>query len=141
MREIYLDYNGSAPVDPRVAGAVAEAMAGGVGNASSVHRFGRRQAASVDLAREQAASLVGGRPADVVFTAGATEANNLALCGAVLGAVPQRSRILISAVEHASVRQAAWWLRDHGLAKVEVVPVTGGGFVDPDEGWRCGAAA
>ena len=83
MREVYLDYNASAPLDPRVFEAMAPVLSGDVGNASSVHRFGRRQAAAVDEAREHVAALVGGRPGGVVFTAGATEANNLALRGAV----------------------------------------------------------
>lgn len=130
---IYLDYNGSAPLDPRVAEVMAQSFAEDVGNASASHRFGRRQAARVDLARERTAALVGGRPADVIFTAGATEANNLALCGAAAGAPPHRPRILVSAVEHASVSRTARWLHEQGIAKVDVVPVTAGGFVDPDE--------
>lgn len=135
MKEIYLDYNGSAPLDPRVAEAMAQSFAD-AGNASAVHRFGRRQAARADLAREQTAALVGGRPAHVVFTAGATEANNLALCGAAAGAPPQRVRVLVSAVEHASVIRTARWLNEQGLAKADFIPVTAGGFVDPDEAER-----
>ena len=104
----------------------------GVGNASSVHGFGRRQAVGVDEARELVAHLVGGRSRGVVFTAGATEANNLAIQGVIDGGAGQRSRILVSAVEHASVSETARRLDEHGLAKVEVIPVTGGGFVDPD---------
>ena len=127
---VYLDYNGSAPLDPRVAEVMVAALTEGAGNASSIHRFGRRQAAAVDEAREQVAAMVGGRPQYVVFTAGATEANNLALRGAVEGAPVERSRIVISAVEHASVRQTARWLDEQGLAKLEVVPVTDGGYVD-----------
>ena len=59
----------------------------------------------------------GGRPADVVFTAGATEANNLALLGLVEGNVGNRSRVLVSAVEHASVLESARWLAGQGLAE------------------------
>jgi cysteine desulfurase len=132
MNEVYLDYNGSAPLDPRVAEIMLPALTHGVGNASSTHRFGRRQAAAIDEAREFVAALVGGRPSGVVFTAGATEANNLALRGAVEAATANRSRILASAVEHASVRQTARWLNEQGLAKLDVIPVTSGGFVDPD---------
>ena len=132
VEEIYLDYNASAPVDPRVAEAMLPALTEGVGNASSAHRFGRRQAAVVEVAREHVAGLVGGRPSGVVFTAGATEANNLALRGAAEAASPQRTRLLISAVEHASVRQTARRLAELGLAKLDVVAVTPGGFVDLD---------
>lgn len=103
-----------------------------VGNASAIHPFGRQQAALVDSAREQVAALVGGRASNVVFTAGATEANNLALRGAVEAAPADRPRLLVSAVEHASVHQTARWLHQQGLAKVDIIPVTPGGFVDID---------
>ena len=132
MREVYLDYNASAPLDPRVAEAMVPMLAGSVGNASSVHRFGRRQAAAVDGARKHVAALVGGRASGVVFTSGATEANNLALRGALDGAPEGRRRMLVSAVEHASVSRTARWLADRGLVKLDVVGVTAGGFVEPD---------
>ena len=133
MHEVYLDYNGSAPLDPRVAEAMIPILESGVGNASSVHRYGQRQAAVVDNARERVASLVGASPSGVIFCAGATEANNLALIGLAEGAPAERTRIVISAVEHASVREPAQWLHEQGKAKVDVVGVTQGGFVDLDE--------
>ena len=133
MQEVYLDYNGSAPLDPRVAEAMLPVLKDGVGNASSAHLFGQRQAVAVDSARERVAALVGASPSGVVFCAGATEANNLALTGLVEGAPVERSRIVISAVEHASVREPAQWLHEQGKAKVDVVGVSQGGFVDLDE--------
>lgn len=132
MIEVYLDYNGSSPLDPRVGKAMWPALAEWYGNASSTHRFGRRQAAAVEDARARVASLVGGRPTHVIFTAGATEANNLALSGIVAAQPVDRGRILISSVEHASVRETARWLSDQSLAKVDVIPVTSGGVVDLD---------
>ena len=131
MKGVYLDYNGSAPIDPRVVEIMMAAITDGIGNASSTHRFGRRQAAAVDEAREHVAAMVGGRPGGVVFTAGATEANNLALQGTLAGAPADRPRILISAVEHASVRRTAGWLAAKGSA-LDIVPVTSGGSVDLD---------
>lgn len=133
MQEVYLDYNGSAPLDPRVAEAMLPALRDGIGNASSAHRFGRRRAAAADDAREQVAELVGASPAGVVFCSGATEANNLALIGLAEGAPVERNRIVVSVVEHASVREPARWLLAQGRAKVDVVGVTPGGFVDLDE--------
>lgn len=62
MDGIYLDYNGSAPLDPRVAEVMRQALTEGLGNASAVHRFGRRQTAAVDEARDHVAAMVGGRP-------------------------------------------------------------------------------
>ena len=132
MREVYLDYNASSPLDPRVAEAMLPMLTGSVGNASSVHRFGRRQAAAVDDAREHVATLVGGRASGVVFTSRATEANNLALRGAVDAAPEGRRRMLVSAVEHASVAGTARWLSDRGLVKLDVIEVTRGGLVEPD---------
>ena len=133
MDGIYLDYNGSAPLDPRVAEVMANALTEGLGNASAIHQFGRRQAAAADEAREHVAAMVGGRASGVVFTSGATEANNLALRGIVEGRPPDRPRILTSAVEHASVSRTAAWLHESGQAEVDVMPVTPGGFVDPDQ--------
>ena len=132
MRSVYLDYNGSGPLDPRVAEIMVPILMEGIGNASSVHRFGHQQRVVIDEAREHVGAMVGGRASNVVFTAGATESNNLALRGAVEGAVVSRPRILVSAVEHASVRQTARWLDEHGLTELSVIPVTKGGFVDLD---------
>ncbi|MDE2678880.1 MAG: cysteine desulfurase family protein [Gemmatimonadota bacterium] len=129
-REIYLDYNGSAPLDPRVADVMVPVLTERSGNASSTHSFGRRQAALVEDAREKVAALVGGSRNGVVFTASATEANNLALRGTLEGAPPGRHRILVSAAEHASVSRTAKWLAERGLVHLDIVPVTGGGFVD-----------
>jgi cysteine desulfurase len=129
VRGVYLDYNSSAPLDPRVADVMVPLLTQGIGNASSIHRFGRSQAAEVDEAREHVAAIVGGRPSNVVFTASATESNNLALGGSVGEEPSNRRRILISAVEHASVRETARWLDEQGLAKLDVIPVTAGGFV------------
>ena len=131
MNEVYLDYNASSPLDPRVAEAMMPILTDSVGNASSVHRFGRRQAAAVDDAREYVAALVGGRASGVVFTSGATEANNLALQGALEAAPESRQRMLVSAVEHASVAGTARLLADYGLVKLDVIEVTSGGFVEP----------
>ncbi len=129
IRSVYLDCNASAPLDPRVAEAMVSALSQ-VGNAASAHGPGRRQAALVDHARRQVAELVGSRPFSVVFTASATEANNLALQGAVSGADAGRTRILVSAVEHDSVLKTAKWLHACGTVQVDVIPVTRGGSVD-----------
>ena len=132
MKEIYLDYNGSTPIDPRVADVMVPVLVKGVGNASSMHRMGQRQAAAIDEAREYVAALVGGRPSNVVFTAGATESNNLVLIGILNNGPKYKTKILVSAVEHASVRETACWIGEQKLAEIEFVPVTNGGFVDLD---------
>jgi cysteine desulfurase len=114
-RVAYLDHNATAPVRPAVAAAVAEALAIG-GNPSSVHAAGRAARRAVEAARVRLAALVGAAPAQIVFTSGGTEANHLALRGT------GRPRVLVSAVEHDSVRQAA--------PGAEIVPVTREGVVD-----------
>ena len=98
-RPIYLDHNATTTLRPAVAAAMAEALAA-VGNPSSVHSFGRAARARLETAREQVAALVGARPAQVVFTSGGTEANNLALTGT------GRERVLVTAIEHDSVLKA-----------------------------------
>jgi cysteine desulfurase len=132
VTEVYLDYNGSAPLDPRVAEVMVPTLTQGVGNASSTHRFGRRQASLVEEAREHVAALAGGKPRGVVFTSGATEANNLAIRGLAEAAPASRPRILVSAVEHPSVLETARYVSRQGLVKVDFIPVTTGGYVDLD---------
>jgi cysteine desulfurase len=111
---IYMDHNATAPVLPEARAAVAEALSI-LGNASSVHGFGRRARQEADAARGAVAALVGARPEDVVFTSGGTEANNLALANA------GERRILVSAIEHDSILRAA--------PEAELIPVDGDGVV------------
>lgn len=99
-RRSYLDHNASSPLRPAVRGAMAEAL-DLAGNPSSVHTDGRTVRRAVDEARRQVARLAGATPAEVVFTAGGTEANNLALRGFA------GRRLIVSAVEHESVLAAA----------------------------------
>ncbi len=111
----YLDHNATSPLRPAAFDAMVEAMRAG-GNPSSVHGAGRRARAIVDRARREVASLVGARPSETIFTSGGTEANNLALSGA------GRRRVLVSAVEHDSVRRA--------VSRAEILPVDGEGVLD-----------
>ena len=126
---IYLDYNATAPVKPQVSEAIAKALAM-TGNPSSVHQFGRDARNAVELARDQVAAMIGARPEEVVFTAGGTEANNMALSGA------RRKRLIISAIEHPSVLQAAEAIADSNSAGNErelvVLPVDSEGVVSLD---------
>ena len=112
---VYLDHNATSPLRPAAFDAMVEALRAG-GNPSSVHASGRRSRAIVDRARREVACLAGARPSEIVFTSGGTEANNLALAGA------GRRRVLVSAVEHDSVRQV--------LPHAETLPVDGDGVLD-----------
>jgi cysteine desulfurase len=126
---IYLDHNATTPLREEVAEAMARALRDLFGNPSSAHAEGARARAAVEAAREQVAALVGARPAEVVFTSGATEANHLALHG-VARAPGARGRALVaSAVEHPSVEEPLAALAEEGFP-VTRVPVDGDGRLD-----------
>src|SRR5262245_13424602 len=106
---IYLDHNATSPLRPEAKDAMFAALSE-TGNASSVHAAGRRARKRVETAREQVAKLAGTKAASVVFTSGGSEANALALRGAVSGALAANeriTRIFVSAIEHDSVRANA----------------------------------
>jgi cysteine desulfurase len=130
---IYLDHNATSPLRPEAAAAVTRASEIG-GNPSSVHARGRAARAVVEEAREAVAKLAGARAQDVIFTSGGTEANALALYGAVYGALEAEARItriFVSAIEHPAVlaNAAAIAERVAGVRMAEI-PVTADGIVD-----------
>lgn len=102
------------------------------GNPSSLHRWGRQARLAIDEARETIASALGCDPAEICFTSSGTEACNLAIIGASLKAPVSRRHLLVSAVEHHAVLNAAEWLRPFGY-EVEQIPVDAFGQVEPDE--------
>ena len=128
---IYADYQATTPVDPRVVEQMAPLWSEGFGNPhSNDHVIGWRAAEAVGEAAESVAGLIGADPDEVVFTSGATEANNLALLGLARRAPSDRRRILVSAIEHKCVLAAARSLAEHEGFAIETIPVDGEGFVD-----------
>ena len=130
----YLDHAATTPMRPEVIEAVAAELAL-VGNASSLHTSGRRARRVVEESREQVAAAIGASPAEVVFTSGGTEADNLAVKGlywARRAEDPRRRRVLASAVEHHAVLDAVEWLVEHEGAEAVWLPVDGLGRVQPD---------
>lgn len=126
----YLDAAATAPLRPEAREAMFAALDAGPGNASSVHSAGHRARAIVDGARERIAAALGARPAEVVFTSGGTEANNLALRGLAL-ARPRGRHIVTTPIEHPSVLETCRFLeRVHGF-ELSLVPVDETGLVDP----------
>jgi cysteine desulfurase len=127
VERAYFDWNATAPLRPQAAAALRDASAL-TGNPSSVHAEGRAARRAVEEAREQVAALLGARPADVIFTSGGTEANCLALSPAieVVGDKAPRDRLLISAIEHPSVRAGARFAPE----VIEDIPVESDGRVD-----------
>lgn len=123
MHPVYLDHNATTPLHPRVREAMLPWLGERYGNPSSLHRFGQAARNAVEEAREKVAALIGGRPPEVVFTASGTEANN-----AVLAHVAQRTvgrgHLVVSAIEHPSVREGAARLEKE---RFEVTRVSPGG--------------
>ncbi len=129
VSRVYLDYAGCSPVDPRVLAVMRPFLEGGVGNPSAPHSLGLEARASLDGARAKVGRLFGGAPTGVVFTASATEANNLAIRG--LAARAPGRHLVTSAIEHVSVLNTCRELEKHGYT-VSYAPVDGEGRVDTD---------
>src|SRR5436309_8900791 len=128
MRRIYFDNNASTPVLPEVFEAMRPYFGEHFGNASSIHHHGQETRAAVERARESVANLLGCRPAEVVFTSGGTEADNLA----IFGLVQPGDHVVTSTIEHHAVLNSCKHLqRDDKGIEVTYVPVDGRCLVDP----------
>src|SRR5437773_1155938 len=133
MRHVYLDNNASTPVLPEILEAMQPYFGEHFGNASSIHHHGQETRAAVERARESVATLFGCRPAEVVFTSGGTEADNLAIFGLVNpGLVQPGDHIITSTIEHHAVLNSCKHLRVTGI-DVTYVPVDGRGVIDPGD--------
>ncbi|HZI08899.1 MAG TPA: cysteine desulfurase family protein [Myxococcus sp.] len=131
---IYWDYNAAAPVRPEVAALLSRAFSqGGFGNASSVHQGGREARARLDAARAKVARLLGCEPKEVTFTGSGSESDALALVGAWHARpVPERRRLVTSAVEHPALLAAAAQLEREGAQVVRVAPGADGRVREED---------
>jgi cysteine desulfurase len=129
---IYLDHNATTQVDPRVLEAMLPYFREAFGNASSIHSAGQRARAAVDAARESVGRLIGAKPAEIVFTSGGTEADNLALLGIVAAGRGRRKHVITTAIEHHAVLNTCPALQKQGVA-VSYVRVGSNGIVDPDD--------
>ncbi|MEV2265777.1 cysteine desulfurase family protein [Nonomuraea africana] len=130
MSPAYLDHAATTPMLLQAIEAMTQQL-GRVGNASSLHAAGRQARRVVEESREAIADALGARPSEVVFTAGGTEADNLAVKGLYWARAP-RARILISSVEHHAALDPARWLADRQGAEVELLEVDSEGRVHPD---------
>jgi cysteine desulfurase len=136
----YCDHNATSPLRPSSRDAMLRALAV-AGNPSSVHAHGRAARQIVEEARESVARLAGAKAGEVIFTSGATEANALALWGAVEGAIDQSetdkalriTRLFVSAIEHSSALKTAQAVADRVAGvRVETLPVTADGNLDTE---------
>ena len=128
---VYLDHAATTPMHPAAIEAMTAALAT-VGNASSLHTAGRDARRRMEEARESLAARLGARPSEVIFTAGGTESDNLAVKGifwARRDADPARRRIVTTAVEHHAVLDAVTWLAEHEGAEVTFLPTEPDGSV------------
>ncbi|MDQ2795909.1 MAG: cysteine desulfurase [Actinomycetota bacterium] len=130
----YLDHAATTPMLPDAIAAVTEAL-GQVGNPSSLHGAGRAARRRIEESREQLAAALGARPSEVIFTAGGTESDNLAVKGifwARRAADPRRTRVIASSVDHHAVIDSVEWLAEHEGANVTWLPVDARGVVTPE---------
>lgn len=129
---IYLDHNATTPLDPQVADKVAQAMRDVWGNASSIHHFGQQAKAALDDARGAVAALIGADASEVVFTAGGTESDNIAIRGAAEALEASgRKHLITSAIEHEAVLNTAKSLARRGW-RVTTIPVDASGVIAVD---------
>ena len=131
MIDVYLDYNATAPVAPEVQRAISEVLAHVHGNPSSTHAFGAAARAVLARARKQVAASIGAAPETIVFTSGATEANNTVLRHAARGAPGPDVHLVTCATEHPAVLEEARSLAADGC-RVTVLPVERDGRLDAD---------
>lgn len=129
---VYLDYAASTPVDPEVADAMAEALRSPVlqANCASTHAAGRMVRARVEAARAEVAALIGARAEEIIWTSGATEANNLAVIGAASFRGSRGRHLVTSAMEHASVLEPFRALERDGFRVTYLVP-DADGIIEP----------
>lgn len=130
----YLDHAATTPMRAEAIAVMTEALSQ-LGNASSLHTSGRRARRAVEESREEIAAALGARPSEVVFTAGGTESDNLAVKGifwARRAADPRKRRVIASTVEHHAVLDAVQWLADREGAEVTWLDVDEHGRVSPE---------
>ncbi len=132
MRQVYLDYNGSTPIDPAVAAAMRPFLEHHYGNPSSGHWATAPAKSAVEAARAQVAGLLGSHDDEIVFTSGGSEANNLALKGVYFAHRERGDHIITTRIEHPAIIEPCRFLERLG-ARVTYLPVDGTGRVDPDD--------
>jgi cysteine desulfurase len=131
MSFIYLDYNATTPIDPRVARAMTPFLADGYGNPSSGHRLGTQAKQALELARSQVAACLGCASGEVIFTSGGSEANNLAIRGLV--EARGGGHVITSAIEHPAVLEVVLALEAAGAIELSIVGVDHRGRINPTE--------
>lgn len=127
---VYLDHNATTPLRPEVYDAVVPFLRDEFGNASSVHALGSRARCAIEDARSDVAGVLGATAAEIIFTSGGTESNNLAIRGGTRGS--KLRRVLVGAAEHSSVLWSAASLREDGV-ELETIPTDAEGVLSLEE--------
>lgn len=128
MEPIYLDYNATTPIDPRVAEAMQPFLTQNFGNPSSSHWFGVNSRKAIIKARVQLAELINCKPEEIVFTSGGTESNNYAIRGYAFANQHKGNHIITSVIEHPAIIEVCKYLEGHGFV-VTYLPVDRNGSV------------
>jgi cysteine desulfurase len=132
MQHHYFDHNATTPVAPLVLNELRDCLAEVYGNASSIHYFGQLAKERLETARRRVAALLGAGEKEIVFTSGGTEADNLAILGAVRASVQPSRHVITSSIEHPAVLNTCAQLEREGVA-VDYLRVGSSGIVDPDD--------
>jgi cysteine desulfurase len=133
MQTVYFDYNATTPLDSQIREAMLPFLGDIWGNPSSVHHVGRKARALLDDARDRAAKFLGVKPSEIIFTAGGTESNNLAIFGTARLLKPKGKHLIASAVEHDAVLQSFNYLEKNEGFEITRLPVNSEGRVRPDD--------
>ncbi|MFH0897790.1 MAG: cysteine desulfurase family protein [Candidatus Bathyarchaeota archaeon] len=133
VKPIYLDYNATTPIDPRVLEAMLPYLEEHFGNPSSNHAYGKLAKEAIDKAKEQVAKLIGSETNEIVFTSGGTESNNNAIIGTAFANISKGKHIVSSSVEHPSILETLQYLKQRFGYKITHVPVDKYGIVNPSE--------
>jgi cysteine desulfurase len=131
-RPIYLDYNATTPVDPRVLEAMLPHLTESFGNPSSSHVYGQEARTAIERARGQVAELIKARPGEIVFTGGGSETDNQAIKGVAFATLDRQPHIVTTTVEHPAVLNTLAYLRRRFAVEHTLVPVDEFGVVDPE---------
>ena len=132
MQHFYFDHNATTPVDPEVLETAVSCLGQVYGNASSIHHFGQAAKQRLEAARRQVAALINASAAEIVFTSGGTEADNLAILGVTRASTAARKHVIICAIEHPAVISPAKQLGDEGV-EITCLRVAASGIVSPDD--------
>ena len=133
MRSVYLDYNATTPLDPKVREAMLPFLGDFFGNPSSIHHIGRKARSFLDDSRDRVSQIWKCKPSEVVFTSGGTESNSLGICGTARLLKPKGRHIITSAIEHHAVLHTVEYLVNKEDFEMTILPVDADGVVSTQD--------